>query len=659
MPPRLAFSAALLPLVVACASTVEPAPTPADASLADAPLADAASPDGASPDGTPADASACPPRRELPGAPACAGLVELTAAANAVAGSPDTYALTNLSPDRNTVRPECAMEPWQDGFESRVRFTAPRGGRWRFTASGEELWALDVRLHCGAPTACVGRPEVHGPFASATHTVDVQLERGESVSVALDGCPRAGACRYALRAQRVADLACEFATPNQRRCTAAAERCAVDACDPERFRCVAAPLPRGSIAGARVLVDDENAWVLARLDAPELARQSMMVRWLDAAGRELAGGNYLGSLRADGDDFVVASSPPPAGTVRAVLWLYDGAPNERHPGVEAPLERLVAPAAGAACDDRAFATRCGSGLRCEPLGAVGTCRPVTAVELTRVRAWRDDEAGALRVEIEGTGLGRHVQEFAVRLLGADGAALATLPTVVTATRFALHSDVSFRAQFELSAASRPPGAPAGFMLPRGVARVELVARDQDGARSAPAVADVAPVAVVAAGAFCDAPELGCGAGLDCADAPGGDRARCLPRTPPRACDVEAGAATWAPTGRGTTHALEGAPHEVGGITACYSGRSQGRVVLEFVAPAAGEYAFAQEGLRAIEVLTACGDGALPGACALSPQGSTSSSVTATLAAGQRTRLTLLGDDRTFMRQPFRVTVRVP
>jgi len=654
MPRHLAFSAALLSLVVACASTVEPAQTPADASLSDAPLPDAASPDAAL-----SDASTCPPRRELPGAPACNGLLELTAAANAVAGSPDTFALANLTPERNSVRPDCAMEPWQDGFESRIRFTAPRGGRWRFTASGEELWSLDVRLHCGAPTACVGRPEVHGPFASATHTVDVQLERGESVSVALDGCPRAGACRYALRAQRVADLACEFATPGQRRCTAAAERCVFDACDPERFRCVAAPLPRGSIAGARVLVDAERAWVLARLDAPELERQPMMVRWLDAAGRELAGGNYLGSLRADGDDFVVSTSAPPAGATRAVLWLYDGAPNAGHPGVEAPIERLVAPAAGAACDDRAFATRCGSGLRCEPLGAAGTCRPATAVELTRVRAWRDDGAGALRVAIEGTGLGRHVQEFAVRLLGADGAALATLPTVVTATRFAFNSDVSFRAQFELSAASRPPGAPAGFTLPRGVARVELVARDQDGARSAPAVAEVAPVTVVAAGAFCDAPELGCGAGLACADAPGGDRARCLPRAAPRACDVEAGAATWAPTGRGVTHALEGAPHEVGGVTACFGGRSQGRVVLEFIAPAAGEYAFAQEGLRAIEVLTACGDGALPGACALSPQGSTSSSVTATLAAGQRTRLTLLGDDRSFARQPFRVTVRVP
>ena len=85
-----------------CASSISAAPTTdSDAGT----VSDAAStltePDGA----------VCPAPVAFPPAPACAGLTELAAPANAVPGATDAYALADLRPTQNTSRPSCIVEP--------------------------------------------------------------------------------------------------------------------------------------------------------------------------------------------------------------------------------------------------------------------------------------------------------------------------------------------------------------------------------------------------------------------------------------------------------------------------------------------------------------------------------------------------------------------
>ncbi len=656
---RLAPLALALQLT-ACASTVDGGPT--DASPADAPPTDAASTADA---GAPTDANppTCSPRGMLTVPADCADLRELAVTGNAVAGSPDTFALEGLQPTRNQGRAACVVEPWQDRFDARVRFTPPRGGRWRITATGGELWSLDVQRACGASMTCVGQPDLHGPFASATLTTDVQLERGESTALLLDGCPD-GSCRYTLRAQRIGDLACEFSDPAARRCTAPGQSCAIDPCDAERFRCDTTPTAAARFAGVRVLVDRARGttWVAGRLASVAASWATLFVRWVDAAGATVGGpdGGYLGSLTAAPGDFVTGRRMlPPAGATRGVFWLYDDAPIENHPGFEAPIEDWSPVAAGGRCDASVFATRCGPGLRC---GASSLCEAPRAVELTRVSAWRDDAADLLRVAIEGTGVGAHVQEFDVTLLDASGATLARVPTVVTVTTFEVPSDISFRASFVLSndpARWRAPGVPLDFVLPRGVASVRLVARDAMGNRSAPLTARVTPVRTVALGAFCDDPGVGCAAGQTCRAPSDLTRERCEPSPPAVVCGLLPGLPTWAPPRGGATYTVDGVAHQTGGVTRCYGGRGPARVQLEFVAPVAGAYRFEQRGMRALEVLRACDGADASSACMAAPMGSTTAAVTVTLTAGQRVPVTLVGDTSSPPRPSYALSVEVP
>lgn len=646
---------AALSLSLGCASSI---------STSQDPPADAAPPTAtdAAPVTAP-DGGVCPPRVELPPSPACAGLAELASPANAVPGVSDAYALADLRPARDDARAACVVEPWQDRADARLRFTAPRGGRWRFTASGEELWAFDLRRGCAVAAGCVGSPDVHGPHASSVLVTDVQVQRGESIELTLDGCPTGTACRYALRAERIAELACEFGFPTPEVCAGEREVCSIDACERERFACVTVATRAPTLSSLRVFADEAGERTAyegrALLGDPSESGRSgtLMGRWLDAGGATL-GNAYLGqaALGPDGS-FSGVTREAPRGAVRGVFRFYDTARPDWEGGVEVTIERWAPPAEGAACSDATLSSRCDTGLRCVTAGGSGVCRRVTAIEVTGLRAWRDDVAGSLRLAVAGLGTGRQLSRLSVELLDAGGRALVSAPSVATVFQTEQPSGVTFTTSMEVSndpLVYRPAGFDRAFRVTPAVVRVRVAAIDTSEQRSAPAEAAVLATTAAGLGASCDDPAVACAAGLTCARPSGTIQRRCEPTRAPRACGMGEGVPTWAPPAAGT-YTVEGAAHGTGGGPRCYVGRTQRVAAMEFVAPVTGRYAFELRGLKAMSVGTSCE----ASACELAPEGSDVVRVTVALTAGQRVPLEMSSDREVMGPAAYVLTVQVP
>jgi len=622
--------------------------------------------DAASPVATP-DGAACPAPAVLPPAAACAGLTELAAPAHAVPGAADTYALSDLRPTQDSSRPSCLVEPWQNRADARVRFTAPRGGRWRFTAAGEELWSLDLRRGCDAVAGCTGFPDVHGPHASGSHTIDVQVQRGESIGVTLDGCPMGTDCRYALRAERIAELACEFDLDTPPVCAGEREACSVDPCDPERFACLRVASRAPTLTSLRVLSEDPGGRAVyegrALVGDPSEAGRSasLMGRWLDASGATLSPSAWLGqtTVRPDGTLSGVADAVPP-GAARGVFRIYDGARPEWEGGVEVSFERWAPPVEGEGCESAALTRRCDLGLRCVTTGdgARGVCRRSTALEVTELRAWRDDAAGSLRLAVAGLGGARTLSRLSIELLDERGAVLASAPLVAPVFQQEWPSRVPFSTSLEVSndpLIYRPAGIARDLRVTPSMVRVRVSAIDTSEQRSAPVEAAVTATTPVALGALCDDPAVSCAAGLTCARQGGTIRRRCEPTTASRTCGMPSRAPTWAPPAAAGTYRVEGVAHAVGGGPRCYPGRTQRATAMEFVAPVAGRYGFELRGFRALSVGTGCGEPV----CELAPSGSSEVRVEVALSAGQRVPLELASDRELEGTSAYALTVRVP
>lgn len=648
-PTRLLAALAL----AGCASSIRGAESAAgDASTADVPTVDGAT---------------CAPPAALSAAPACASLTELAAPANAAPGARDAFALDDLRPAQNAARPSCLAEPWQDRADVRLRFTAPRGGRWRFRATGEELWALELTRGCATTAACAGFSDVHGPFASGAHTVDVQVERGETLGVTLDGCPEGADCRYALRVERVADLACEFGLGTPAVCPGEREVCAVNACDPERFECVPVASRAPTLERVRALASDSRMQTLyvgrALLGDPSRLRRgaTMFIRWYDARGEALAQMGYEGNVVVGLDgSFASLGREVPPGAVRGRFWFYDAARPEAEGAVEAVVERWTPPHEGEACATDVFVERCDEGLRCVTDGAAprGTCRRASALEITRARAWRDDTHGSLRLAVEGFSAGAQVSRLSLEALDARGSVLASAPTVATVFAHEPPSGVPFATSLTVSNDSislRPSGIDRSFVVTPEVVRLRVAATDTASRRSAAVEVDVRPTAEVVLGAYCDEPSVACAAGLTCAEQSGADRPRCEPTRPPRGCGLRDSTPTWAPPARAGTYAVEGVAHAVGGGPSCYVGRTQRVTAMEFVAPVTGRYAFTLRGFRALGVGSPCEEQL----CAVAPAGSDATEVEAALTAGQRVLLSLSSDREAPGVAAYSLSVRVP
>lgn len=655
--PRPASS--LLALTLSgCGSSIIAAP----ASSADAsPATDAASPITA-PDG-----AACPSPSALPPAAACAALTELAAPSNAVPGAADTYALADLRPTQDTARPSCLVEPWQNRADARVRFTAPRGGRWRFTAVGEELWSLDLHRGCDAVAGCIGFPDVHGPYASGSHTIDVQVQRGEPIGVTLDGCPMGTTCRYSLRAERIADLACEFTPDTPAVCPGEREACSVDPCDAERFVCLPVASRAPTLTSLRVFSEGAGGRAVyegrALLGDPSESGRSgsLMGRWLDASGATLTPGAWLGqsTVSPDGALSGIANAVPP-GAARGVFRFYDGTRPEWEGGVEASVERWAPPTEGEACESAALSRRCDAGLRCvtEGGGARGVCRRSTAIVVTELRAWRDDVAGSLRLAAAGYGADLGLSRLSVELLDEGGAVLASAPLVAPVFEQEWPSRVPFSTSLEVSndpSIHRPAGIARDLRVTPSMTRVRVSAIDTSERRSAPVEAAVRATSAAALGAPCDDPSVSCAAGLSCASQDGTSRRRCEPTTAPRACGMNSRSPTWAPPAAAGTYRVDGIAHAVGGGPRCYTGRTQRATAMEFVAPVAGRYGFELRGFRALSVGASCDEPV----CELAPAGSTEVRVEVALSAGQRVPLELSSDRELQGPAAYSLTVRVP
>jgi hypothetical protein len=636
---RLALAGSL---ALGCAETTTATGTVGDA-MVDAPTspADARSPDG----------GVCPPPAALPSAAACAALPELAAPANAVAvptPGVTAYALRALRARADRERPGCAVEAWQDGAEAAARFTAPAGGRWRFTARGEHLGAVRVSRGCAAGGACAGFGGYRGERVTAALNVDAQVERGEGVGVVIDGCPAGATCDYELRAERVGDLACDFAGGVPSPC-AEAQACAVDRCDPERFAC--APLAHDRVAAGRAFADraTSRGFVSGALrpiagGAVRAVAPYLMVDWLRADGSAAPGGPAYGSLDLVGDAFTLGPVEVPREAARARLWIANAGPMDQAvaEGLIVDVGSWTPRAESQACVPAELLARCGAGLACRGGGA-GCVRPA-ALRVTGLRAWRDAGGTTLRLGIEGEGLGETVSQAVVELVGASGASLVRMGPQSVFARHEAPSEVPFTAALEVT------GDPAVASLAEA-ARVRVRVIDTASRASEAFEAPIAAAALVAVGGDCARLDAVCDAGLTCAYGTGNAR-RCEPAPPARPCYLSPAVAVWAPPAAGTW-VIAGTNRGGGGGTSCRSSRSANVAQAEFVAPTRGRYVFEGAGLESIDVRRACVGASSDARCVVAPA---ERRIEVDLAAGERVALAAMGTE---LGTPFTVTARVP
>lgn len=496
------------------------------------------------------------------------------------------------------------------------------------------------------------------------------MQRGETLALTLDGCPAGAACPYALRAQWIGALSCEFLGSARQVCATSEEQCALDPCDPDRFRCLDASVARATMTSGRILYDaaEERAYLVGRARVPNgaasIARSASTVlgRWVPGSGSSFGTSVSFGPVVDGSAEFFGVYSRVPAGVTRGVMWLYDDLPVEGHAGIDAPVEPWSPPVVRQTCDPSSYITRCAEGLRCVVEGTRGTCLTPTAVEVATLRAWRDAPHESLTLEVDGYGVGPHVQRYDVTVLDRGGATLARLADLVAATMMEPPSNVPFHTSFDLAEQFMSDGAGGSmrFRVPVGAARVRVVARDQNGAESAPVEAAVTDVAAAPLGGSCVAVSTGCAEGLTCERSTSGPaRARCAPTEAPRACYLQAGAPTWAPPARAGTYAVSGVAHGVGGVARCYGGRTPRYTRLEFVAPTAGAYTFEQRGLHALELNVACTPGSTDTVCVEARPGAATARASVTLAAGQRVAVALLSDSDLMAPAAFTLSVQVP
>ncbi len=643
--------AALGSLLVAsgCAETTSATMADASSVAADG----SSSTDGPSPargDAALADGATCPAPVTPTLAAACIALTELASPANLVAGvapGVTTYALPSLPIGANRERPMCADQPWQDGNEAAVRFTAPVGGHWRLTARGLHLGALRAARDCGSEGVCAGFVDYHGPYVSTALSVDVQAQRGEGFAVVMDGCPVGETCTWDLRAERIGALACEFARGDTSPC-ATRQVCSIDACDPERFVCV--PEATDRLDSARISVDrsGNQGYIVGRLrPLPAGSMRSwppqLMVHWLRADGTDTSR-DYYGSLVPEGQEFTEGPTNVPMDAARARLWLYDASrPMEAQiaDGIEVAIESWSPGAVSARCDDARPLGSCALGLRC----ADGVCVRSTALEVTGLRAWRDPAGASLRLRISGSSLGETVTQATVELLDAAGAVLLGAPAQSVYSTQRTTSMVPFASQLTLEG-DRYVG-----VLPR-VARVRVRVTDTMSRQSAPFEAPLETTAVVGIGASCAEPSVSCGEGLRCADFSSTRAQRCEPVPAPRACRLSVFPGTWAPPSAGTW-TIEGVSRSGGGGVSCLGSRTVSAAVAEFVAPTSGRYVFETQGLWVLDLRSAC-DAPEPTVQCL--RDSANPRLELDLRAGERVALGVMA---MASGTPFVVTVRVP
>ena len=603
---------------------------------------DLRAPDGATPgDGSADGGTTCPPRTTPEVPAACASLQELSSPRNAVTlrpGGGAAFALTGLVPAARGDRAACEAGYWEDFADVRARFTAPSGGRWRFTASGGGAIAL-LLSSCDETTPCTGDLGIRGEGLSSSVVRELEMQRGDSLAVIVDGCPAGVSCSYELNVERLADLSCpvDFASS----VCAADAYCTIDTCDSERFACRALALP--VLTGIDVYADDTSGYVVGTADDGGAGRGSyLLVRWYDAAGVLITthDGFVGGEIPTDGSEFVEIGVP--AGAVRGSFWLYSASDPEGTRARDVTVTRWSGHAAGQTCARAPFTERCADGLRCDEGGATPACVAVSTVEITRAEAFYDARTESLRVRLEGFSPTTLVSEASLEMLDALGASLGTITGISIGSAYTDSSRVAFRVSFVVSnLVGTGNVATEPFRIPSDVARLDVIASDEQGRHSAPLRVEVRATSIGGVGAACGELGLGCASGLEC---PVVDThhptPRCQPPLEPSACGAANGLLVWSPTGSGT-HAFHGLfGSDLGGFTECLSGRVITSSSIELVAPSTGTYGIDLSGGLAIQLTHECATGTLAHACVQATAGAAHLDVS--LIAGEHTLVTVLG-----------------
>jgi len=596
-------------------------------------------PDGAIPgDGSRDVGATCPPpiTPEVPGA--CAPLLELSSPQNAVTlrpGGGAAFALTGLVPAPRADRASCEAGYWEDFADVRARFTAPAGGRWRFTAAGGGVISL-LLSPCDETTSCTGDLGIRGEGLSSSIVRELEMQRGDSLAVILDGCPAGVSCSYDLSVERLADLSCpvDFASS----VCAADAYCAIDACDAERFAC--RPLAPPVLTSIAVYADDTSGYVVATADDGGAGRGSyLLVRWYDASGALITthDGFVGGEIPTDGSELVELGVP--AGAVRGTFWLYTTSDPEGMHGRDVTVTRWSGHGAGQRCSSSPFTERCADGLRCDE----SSCVTVSTVEITSATAFYDAQTESLRVRLEGFSPTTLVSEASIEMLDALGASLGTISGISIVSTYTDASRAAFRVSFVVSnlvgtgnTASEP------FRIPSDVAQLDVIATDAQARHSAPFRVGVRATSIGGIGAACGDLDRGCAAGLECPVADSYQPTpRCRPPLAPSACDAPNGVLVWSPPGEGT-HAFRGVfGSDLGGFTECLSGRVITSALLELVAPSTGTYGLDLSGGLAIQLSHDCTNAMPTRACARAAA-SGAAHLDVSLVAGEHVLVTVLG-----------------
>jgi hypothetical protein len=132
----------------------------------------------------------------------CASFPELSTDANLTEfGYEKRY-----SSGADTEESDCIQNHYENGGDRVVQFTAPYTGTWLFTAKGDHLWSLSARIACESQEAlaCSSSVNYHGsdPF-SANRGFELNVDEGETLYFALDGCPiEYETCEYLFQAHK-------------------------------------------------------------------------------------------------------------------------------------------------------------------------------------------------------------------------------------------------------------------------------------------------------------------------------------------------------------------------------------------------------------------------------------------------------------------------
>lgn len=355
---------------------------------------------------------------EQPDASVAAGRCEggLNLGSQVYATGDGQHAVDGIVATQNGAEGTCSGAGWATAFDRTVGFTAPRAGRWKFTARGN-LGSLAVRPTCddvGPDLRCVRR------FAEASDPLETELDMQaqESVYLVMDGCPTGTSCVWSLVAREVPRPA--------------------NGCRDGNTGCSQAEYCRGEPASASVCVpgqppvlESAHAYfvpgdTVVRIHATDVDGDATDLQYIarDASGSVVSSASYARPM-ADilGAETVSAAFSLHGATdaAQVELTLRDATGLFSNTLV-VPVEMRPEVVLGAACDGLRVDNVCEAGSAC--LMAAGaaafSCTQVFPPTIESVLMHRNPETQTLALELTASDPDNDIRALVVSLLHASG-----------------------------------------------------------------------------------------------------------------------------------------------------------------------------------------------------------------------------------------------